>query len=70
LGKYYSTTTDSNAFADRNCFAIANSDSRRERSIDIFARAGQSAGRVTLIDVRISDLEPDPKQVETSRSST
>ena len=60
MGKYYSTAANSDA--------IANSDSRRERSIDIFARAGQSAGRVTLIDVRVSDLERDADEVNRPRT--
>ena len=56
LGKYYSSSADSDAFADTNCFAIAN--------IDIFSWADQFAGCVAFSDVRISDLEPDAGQVD------
>ena len=58
LGKYYSSSADSDAFADTNSFAIAD--------IDIFSKAGQSACCITFSDVRVSDLEPDTGQVNTA----
>jgi hypothetical protein len=61
LGKYYSTAANSNALADSNYFALANSDSRRERSIDIFT-SWFSAG-VTLGNIRVSDRQPEPDEV-------
>jgi len=51
LGKYYSAAANSNAVTDANSVAIAKLD------IDIVAF--WFAGRITLGDVRVSDLEPD-----------
>ena len=57
MGKYYSTATDSNAFANSDCFALAN--------LDIFTRADRFCDRIALCDLRISDLERDAGQVNT-----
>ena len=58
MGKYYSTAPDSDALAHANSFALAN--------LDIFSRAEQSAGGIPFSNVRVSDLEPDPAQVNTA----
>ena len=58
MGKHYSAAADSNAVADANSFALAN--------LDIFSRAEQSAGGTPFSNVRVSDLEPDPAQVNTA----
>ena len=61
MGKYYSTAANSNALADSNYFPLANSDSRRERSIDVFAFRFSTG--VTLGDIRVSDREPESDEV-------
>ena len=58
MGKYYSAAADSNAVADANSFALAN--------LDIFSRAEQSAGGTPFSNVRVSDLEPDARPVNTA----
>jgi hypothetical protein len=58
LGKYHS---DANADSNTDCFAIANSDSGRERSSDIFAF--WFAGGIAFRDVRFSDLERESDEV-------
>src|SRR5712691_5174391 len=70
LGKYYSASANSDAFTKPNNFAVANSDSRRERSIDIFTGAEQSAGCVPFRDVRVSDLKRNAGQVNTAATRT
>ena len=58
MGKYYSTAADSNAIADANSFALANRD--------LFSRAERQRDGLAFSDVRISDFESDPAQVNTA----
>jgi hypothetical protein len=58
LGEYYSTAANADALADSNGFAIAN--------FDIFAFAFCFAGGIAFCDVRVSDREPEARQVNTS----
>jgi hypothetical protein len=58
LGKYYSTAPDSDALAHANGFAIANRD--------LFSRAERQRNGLAFSDVRISDFESDPAQVNTA----
>jgi hypothetical protein len=58
LGKYYPSSAHSDAFADTNGGTIGN--------IDIFTGAGRSAAGIALSDVRVSDLECDAGQVNTT----
>ena len=62
MGKYYSAAADSDAVAvadaDANGFALANRD--------LFSRAERQRDSLAFSDVRISDFESDPAQVNTA----
>lgn len=58
MGKHYSAAADSNAVTHANRFAIADRDN--------FSGAEHERDGFTFGDVRISDLEPDPAQVNTA----
>ena len=64
LGKYYSTVSHANADSCTECFSFDNSDSRRQRRIDISAFGAEPVGHtIALGNVRVSASQSGAEQV-------